>query len=140
MPVRHFKNQRNSPISTYRYDSLYQLIESYGRESIPSNQGPGLPELQTLAHEGNSGYRRQMLTSALSNRSLLKTEMGEPDFDTSFDANGNLQWLAPGANRLQWDSRNQLHQVVQVLRDNAQGQRLRKVITRKTRSLAARSD
>ena len=169
--VYHFKNQRTAPVSTFLYDTLYQLIEATGRESTPSNQGPGLPELQTplldparmgtyrqrftydaagnmqsLIHTSNDGYTRQMQTSALSNRSLLKFGTGEPDYDASFDANGNLQYLAPGAQPLQWDIRNQLCEVLQVFREDsdndrecyrydAQGQRVRKVTTRKASSV-----
>lgn len=169
-PVRHFKNQRTVPLNTYRYDTLYQLIEATGRESTPAHQGPGLPELhiptsdptrmaayrqtfaydaagnlQSLIHTGNNGYTRTMAISPTSNRSLLKTDNNEPDFDASFDANGNLLLLTSGTQPLQWDTRNQLSTVVQVLREGAQndeehyrydasGQRLRKVRTHWTDS------
>ena len=169
--VQHFRNQRTAPVSTYQYDTLYQLIEATGREATPSNQGPGLPELhsplldptrmgtyrqsftydaagnlQTLIHASNNGYARHMQTSGYSNRSLLKPETGVPDFNASFDANGNLQRLAPGAQTLKWDIRNQLCEVQQVSRqgaDNdhecyrydAQGQRVRKVTLRNTGSI-----
>ncbi|WP_300724841.1 RHS repeat-associated core domain-containing protein [Pseudomonas sp.] len=169
-PVRHFKNQRTAPLNTYQYDTLYQLVEATGRESIPSNQGPGLPELhipapdptrmaayrqtfaydaagnlQTLTHTGNNGFARRMSTSPSSNRSLLKTDNSEPDFNASFDANGNLLLLTPGGQPLQWNTRNQLSAVVQVFREGGQydeeryrydasGRRLRKVRTRWTGS------
>lgn len=169
-PVLHFRNRRTAPINTYLYDSLNQLIEATGRESIPTNQGPGLPELhtpqldpsrmapykqtftydqagnlQTLLHEGNKGYTREMVTAPLSNRSLLKTETGDPDFNSCFDANGNLRVLSPGTHSLRWDNRNQLIEVVQILRADtvnddelyrydAQSQRVRKVRTSRTKS------
>ena len=169
--VDHFKNQRTAPVSTYLYDTLYQLIEATGREATPSNQGPGLPELhtpqldstrmqpyrqrfiydaagnmQSLVHTSNDSYTRQMQTAERSNRSLLKTGTGEPDFNAGFDANGNLLQLAPGAQALQWDIRNQLSEVLHVLREegdndrecyryDAHGQRLRKVNIRKTRAV-----
>jgi len=169
-PVLYFRNRRTTPINTYRYDTLNQLIEATGRESIPTNQGPGLPELhtpqldpsrmapykqtftydqagnlQTLAHEGNKGYTREMVTAPLSNRSLLKTETGDPDFNSCFDANGNLQVLSLRTQALRWDTRNQLSEVVQILREDAvnddelyrydaQSQRVRKVRTSKTKS------
>lgn len=102
--------------------------------------------LQTLIHASNNGYARHMQTSGYSNRSLLKPETGVPDFNASFDANGNLQRLAPGAQTLKWDIRNQLCEVQQVSRqgaDNdhecyrydAQGQRVRKVTLRNTGSI-----
>jgi len=175
-PTHHFRNQRTEPVSTYRYDTLYQLIEATGRESIPTNNGPGLPEphtpvldptrmgpykqtfsydpagnLQTLVHEGNSGYTREMVTSPMSNRSLLKPETGEPDFSAGFDANGNLQILSPGTQTLRWDTRNQLREVLLVARVNAenddelyrydaQGQRVRKVRKTRTKSVVNTSE
>lgn len=169
-PVLHFRNRRTAPINIYRYDTLNQLIEATGRESIPTNQGPGLPELhtpqldpsrmapykqtftydqagnlQTLVHEGNKGYTREMVTAPLSNRSLLKTETGDPDFNSCFDANGNLQTLSLRTQALRWDTRNQLSEVVQIVREDAvnddelyrydaQSQRVRKVRTSRTKS------
>lgn len=169
-PVLHFKNRRTAPINTYQYDTLNQLIEATGRESIPTNQGPGLPELhtpqldplrmapykqtftydqagnlQTLVHEGNKGYTREMVTAPLSNRSVLKTETGDPDFNSCFDANGNLRFLSPGTQALRWDTRNQLSEVVQIVRVDAvnddeiyrydaQSQRVRKLRTSRTKS------
>lgn len=166
--ILHFNNQRTTPINTYQYDTLYQLIHTTGREAIPSNPGPVLPDLhtpsldptrmaaytqvfnydaagnlQTLIHTGSKGYTRTMATSPSSNRSLLKTGDGEPDFEASFDANGNLLQLTPGTQALRWDTRNQLSEVVQVCRDeapndderyryDATGQRRRKVCTRQT--------
>lgn len=168
--VLHFRNRRTTPINTYRYDTFNQLIEATGRESIPTNQGPGLPELhtpqldptrmapykqtftydqagnlQTLVHEGNKGYKREMVTAPLSNRSVLKTETGDPDFDSSFDSNGNLQTLSLRTQALRWDTRNQLSEVVQIVRKDAvnddelyrydaQSQRVRKVRTSRTKS------
>ena len=168
--VLHFRNRRTTPINTYRYDTFNQLIEATGRESIPTNQGPGLPELhtpqldptrmapykqtftydqagnlQTLVHEGNKGYKREMVTAPLSNRSLLKTETGDPDFNSCFDANGNLQTLSLRTQALRWDTRNQLSEVLQIVRKDAvnddelyrydaQSQRVRKVRTSRTKS------
>ncbi|WP_223589779.1 RHS repeat domain-containing protein [Pseudomonas sp. A-R-19] len=175
-PVQHFRNRRTEPVSTYRYDTLYQLIEATGRESIPTNNGPGLPELhtpmldptrmgpykqtfvydaagnlRTLVHEGSNGYTRELITSPLSNRSLLKPESGEPDFNSGFDPNGNLQVLAPGTQTLQWDTRNQLSGVVLVDRANeendderyrydAQGQRVRKIRINRTKTVVNTSE
>ncbi|VVM84294.1 RHS repeat domain-containing protein [Pseudomonas fluorescens] len=168
--VRYFSNQRTEPLNTYKYDSLYQLIEATGRESVPASQGPALPELQTplidpqrmstykqtfsydaagnlytVVHDGRSDYTREMVTAPSSNRSLLRAGNKEPDFNNSFDHNGNLQTLLPGAQTLRWNTRNQLSEVIQVLRDNAQdddevyiydgqGQRLRKTLRARTKS------
>ncbi|MBL0846036.1 RHS repeat protein, partial [Pseudomonas mediterranea] len=40
LPVRYFANQRIVPISRFRYDSLYQLIEAIGWEAGAQSQGP----------------------------------------------------------------------------------------------------
>ena len=45
-PVRYFANQRIDPISRYRYDTLYQLIEATGREvRTDASHSPALPDL-----------------------------------------------------------------------------------------------
>lgn len=139
-PVRHFNNQRIEPINTYRYDTLYQLIEATGRESASPSHGPALPgmmptpvdpnqlanytqtftydaggNLTTLRHVGARSFTREMDVAALSNRSVIK---GELDLDTAFDGDGNLLQLQPGQ-RLEWDARNQLRQVTPVERAGA---------------------
>ncbi|QIE34617.1 RHS repeat domain-containing protein [Pseudomonas psychrophila] len=147
-PVQWFAQQRVEALSTYRYDTLYQLVEATGRESINQMIGPDLPGLETfgmpddsrwrnytqtytydsgnnltqLKHDAGAGhtYLRQMVVDAHSNRSLLKEE-NPADFTTRFDANGNHLALAPGQ-MMHWNARNQLHQVTQVLRAQPDGQ------------------
>lgn len=145
-PVRYFRNQRTEPENTFTYDTLYQLIEATGRESIPTTQGPELPELQTpvidpqrmshytqtfsydsagnlqtLVHQGNKGYTRHMVTAPESNRSLIKTEDGgDPDFKNSFDTNGNLLISPLTTSTLNWNAKNQLSEVTLVTRLNEQ--------------------
>ena len=139
-PVRHFNNQRIEPVSTYRYDTLYQLIEATGRESAALARRPGLPGFQatsvdpnqlanyiqnysydaggnltTLCHVGAQCYTHTMQVSAHSNRSVPKDEI---DLAAAFDPNGNLQRLQPGQT-LTWDLRNQLRQVTPVERVDA---------------------
>ncbi|WP_148279775.1 hypothetical protein, partial [Pseudomonas syringae] len=41
--------QRIDSVSTYRYDTLYQLIEASGREWAVVNHGPVLPGFQSPA-------------------------------------------------------------------------------------------
>lgn len=138
--VRHFNNQRVDPVSTYSYDTFYQLIEATGREAANPSRGPALPALiaapadpnqlanytQTftydaggnltrLRHVGAQSYTQDMDVAAHSNRSVIKEEQ---DLATAFDANGNLLQLQPGQ-RLNWDLRNQLQQVTPVKRDGA---------------------
>ena len=147
-PVQWFAGQRIQALSTYTYDTLYQLISATGRENASQTIGPSLPGLeifgpvddsrlrtysQTYSYDsggnltwlkhvagaGNS-YTREMVVDARSNRSLFND--GSPiDFAKAFDANGNLQALAPGQ-CMQWDSRNQLQHVTQVQRDQPDGQ------------------
>jgi insecticidal toxin complex protein TccC len=169
--IRYFRNQRTDPTNHYRYDTLYQLIEASGRESVAASQGPltrlsqstvtssykqtfsydPAGNLQTLIHEGLRGYTREMVSESSSNRSLPKPQTGEPDFIKSFDSNGNLLILSPGAQIMHWDSRNQLSEVIQVTRHDepnddelyrydGHGQRLRKVLHRKTKSATLSSE
>jgi insecticidal toxin complex protein TccC len=169
--TRYFRNQRTDPTNHYRYDTLYQLIEASGRESVAASQGPltrlsqstvtssykqtfsydPAGNLQTLIHEGLRGYTREMVSESSSNRSLPKPQTGEPDFIKSFDSNGNLLILSPGAQVMHWDSRNQLSEVIQVTRHDepnddelyrydGHGQRLRKVLHRKTKSATLTSE
>ena len=138
-PVRFFNNQRIEPVSTYRYDTLYQLIEATGREIATGRQGPALPELQPtpldanrlsqfvqtydydagnnltmLRHVGAQSYTHEMQVAPFSNRSVPK----DVDLAAAFDANGNLSQLQPGQ-MLGWDLRNQLERVTPVERLDA---------------------
>lgn len=135
--IRYYRNQRIEPLSNYRYDTLYQLIEATGCESIAVAQRPGLPGMQptpvdpaqlvnynqsytydsggnliSLRHVGACTYTREMLVEPHSNRSVLK-DVGY--FAAAFDANGNQQQLQPGQ-CLSWDQRNQLREVTPVER------------------------
>lgn len=144
-PTRYFANQRIEPLSSYQYDSLYQLIEATGREAATVNHGPVFPEfqspadpsqlanytqtyrydaggnLQQLTHVGAQTHSRTLVTARTSNRSLPVINDQPPDEATigaGFDANGNLLQLQAGQT-LSWDRRNQLQQVHPVLRETA---------------------
>ena len=147
-PAQWFAQQQVEATSTYRYDTLYQLIEATGRENASQRIGPELPGLEifgarddshwrnytqtftydsganltSLKHDAGAGntYQRQMVVAQLSNRSLFKGE-GPVDFASGFDANGNQQALTPGQ-LMSWNARNQLHQVTQVVREEPDGQ------------------
>ena len=147
-PVQWFAQQQIEAVNTYRYDTLYQLIEATGRENASQRIGPELPGLEifgarddshwrnytqtytydsganltSLKHDAGAGntYLRQMVVAESSNRSLLKGE-GPVDFASGFDVNGNQQALAPGQ-LMHWNARNQLHQVTQVAREEPDGQ------------------
>ena len=141
-PAQHNANQRINPVSSYVYDSLYQLVQASGREEQGASIQPSLPEwsksagdrsrllnftqrytydercnLIKVQHqcEGNN-YTRDMRIAPDSNRGLSwKTGDPEPDFANVFDANGNLQALQTGR-PLVWNIRNQLHSVTLVER------------------------
>ena len=146
-PPRYFGNQRLEARNTYRYDSLYQLIEATGWEAVGHLGGPGLPEFETLPpdparigqytqtyqynegnnlielrHVGRQNYPRRMAVAVDSNRALQQAgdhPPSESDFIEGFDANGNQRFLAPGQ-RMIWDGRNQLHCVEPAIRDGAE--------------------
>ncbi|MCP1454108.1 RHS repeat domain-containing protein [Pseudomonas kilonensis] len=144
-PERFNSNQRVKPVSTFTYDSLYQLTSATGREAAGLAAPPGLPtagttsfdptqlfnfaeqytyddggNLTELRHvrEGNN-YTRTLNVAAASNR-LVSWSQGDDTttrITMSCDANGNLQALCPGQ-ALEWNSRNQLDSVVLVQREN----------------------
>lgn len=140
------RNQRIEPVSRYRYDSLYRLIEASGRQWRNAPGGPQLPEFQSTAdpgqlenytrfyrydeagnltvmqHQADSASRTERTAVArFSNRSLPEKPDGElPDeqeITVGHDLNGNRIGLQPGQT-LQWDLRNQLRQVDQVVRED----------------------
>jgi RHS repeat-associated protein len=140
--VTYFNNQRIDPVSRYRYDSLYQLIEARGWEVSSPSHGPALPVLlptpldpnqrrnytQTFAYDaaGNLLTRHHsgapsfsMFTSAYSNRSLAQRDdgslPGEPQISEGFDLAGNQLELQRGQ-AMSWDVRNQLRRVTLVQR------------------------
>ena len=138
-PTRFFRNQVIEPISTYEYDTLYQLISATGREVDTATRGPGLPaiadanqlvnyrqtyqydragNMQRLSHQGAQSWNLRMATALRSNRSLPERNgelPGEAEIATAFDRSGNLQALQPGQG-LVWDLRNQLQKVSPVVR------------------------
>jgi insecticidal toxin complex protein TccC len=138
-PISFFANQRIDPVSTYRYDTLYQLIEATGREvKTDSSHGPALPGLQNppdpaqmanytqrydydaagnllqMRHVGAQNFTRTMRVALDSNRSLPEGDV-DMDFAKAFDANGNLLQLVRGQ-ALRWNARNQLQQLTTVVR------------------------
>jgi len=142
--VTYFNQQRIEPVSRYRYDSLYQLVEAKGWEVSQPSHGPALPDLlptpldpnqrrnytQTFAydaagnllarhHSGAPGF--SMSTSAYSNRSLAQREdgslPGEPQISEGFDLAGNQLELQRGQ-AMNWDVRNQLRRVTRVQRQD----------------------
>lgn len=143
-PVQFGSNQRVEAISTYTYDSLYQLTSATGREAAGSNSQPHLPsssrtpidarqlfnftELYTYDTGGNltelrhvrdrNNYTRTLNIAAANNR-LQSWNKGDstPDIAANFDANGNLHALQPGQ-ALEWNTRNQLASVMLIQRED----------------------
>ncbi|WP_434593542.1 RHS repeat protein [Pseudomonas sp. R4-83] len=142
--VSCFNNQRIDPVSWYRYDSLYQLVEARGWEVSQPSHGPALPDLLptpldpdqrrnytqkfdydaagnliTRHHSGAPGF--SMFTSAYSNRSLGQRDdgnlPGEADIASGFDEAGNQLQLQRGQ-AMYWNVRNELSRVVLVQRPN----------------------
>lgn len=175
-PVRYFKNQCVRQLKVYRYDTLYQLVEAHGQEVYEPSKGGRLCEwrkesidpgcrvnykqyfeydvagnLRVRVHEGGKNSTLKMFVAADSNRSLPFHEDGsEPDIVAGFDACGNQRLLQPGL-ALEWDSRNQLHQVTSVLREGRDsdrvyyrygidGRRVRKVSVSQAKSVVHRSE
>ncbi|MDO7928760.1 RHS repeat-associated core domain-containing protein [Pseudomonas sp. KFB-139] len=143
-PIRYFANQRIEPVSTYQYDTLYQLTEATGRELATVNHGPVFADfqspadpaqlanytqtygydaggnLQQLTHVGSQNHSRTLVTALHSNRSLPvinNQPPSEEDIAAAFDDNGNLLALQAGQT-LSWDLRNQLQEVKPVVRES----------------------
>ncbi|WP_448096696.1 RHS repeat-associated core domain-containing protein [Luteibacter yeojuensis] len=142
-PTTWFDGAQIDPVDTYVYDTLYQLIEASGRESVQACIGRPLPGLvvpgggiasrcrrylqtysydaagnmRTLSHTASDGiqYVRTMKVAARSNRSLYQPpDAPPPDVEAAFDGNGNLQRL--GGSTVTWDARNQLQRVTLLVR------------------------
>ncbi|MCP1518364.1 insecticidal toxin complex protein TccC [Pseudomonas migulae] len=144
-PIRYFANQRIAPLKTYRYDTLYQLIEATGCEAKTGSGGPALPDFQSLpqdpsqlanytqtfyydaggnlldlVHVGAQAHGRTLTRARYSNRCLPERDNRPPTEDelaNGFDANGNLRELQAGQS-LTWDLRNQLREVRPVVRED----------------------
>jgi insecticidal toxin complex protein TccC len=148
-PVHYFNQQKVEAISTYIYDTLYQVIQSSGRESVRSQIGPGMPPLEFFGlvddtrwrnyvqhyayDEGgnltkikhqygqNQSCTRHMTVAQNSNRSLLNDDPDGPpaEIANGFDKNGNQRELMRGQ-EMSWDLHNQLYRVTQVVRANGE--------------------
>ncbi|MFJ4498208.1 RHS repeat domain-containing protein [Pseudomonas atacamensis] len=146
-PTRFFRNQTINPVSSFIYDSLYQLICATGWQRSSTVNGPQEPvfssppdsaqlenyrqtytydaagNLITLAHSAASkSWTQRTAISRYSNRGLEQTISGalpdEPDISAAFDINGKRKMLQPGQ-LLQWSAGGRLLQVDQVMRKEA---------------------
>ncbi|WP_339527227.1 RHS repeat domain-containing protein [Pseudomonas sp. EL_65y_Pfl2_R96] len=142
-PVQFGSNQRVEAVSTFTYDSLYQLTGATGREAAGPHNQPHLPifsrtpidarqlfnftehykydtggNLTELRHvRDRSNYTRTLNVAAANNR-LLSWSKGDstPDIAASYDDNGNQQALHPGQ-ALEWNPHNQLASVMLIQRE-----------------------
>lgn len=139
LPVRYFANQRIDPISRFRYDSLYQLIEAIGWEAGAQNQGPvgrldpaalsnyrqtyrydDSGNLLELIHVGAQNHGRQLQAARYSNRCLPHRDGVPPteeEIAAAFDGRGNCLALE-SSRTLAWDLRNQLRSVTPIERES----------------------
>lgn len=178
-PAHFHRNQRTEATCRYRYDSLSRLIEASGRQIRNATAGPQLPEFSSPAdpgqlenytrtytydcagnllrieHRAASGNRTERTAVAhSSNRSLAEKADGqmpdESEIAAGYDAGGNRLFLQHGKD-LQWDRRNELRQVSQIVRANepddiefyvydAGGQRQRKIRQIYTGAVTRRSE
>lgn len=139
VPPSFFANQRVDGHREFSYDSLYRLISASGYDDAAPIDNPGRPEptnpadrrnyRQTYAYDlggnlielrhvrdGNS-YTRRVSIDPQSNRGVrMNDNQPQPNFDTLFDAHGNLLALQPGQ-PLNWNARDQLAHVTLVARD-----------------------
>ena len=140
-PVQFGSNQRVEAVSTFTYDSLYQLTSATGREAesrinqplasrapidalklfnftehYEYDNGGNLTELRHVRDRNN--YTRTFSVANASNR-LLSWNKGDSSLPSTadFDANGNQQALNPGQT-LEWNARNQLASVLLIPRED----------------------
>ncbi|WP_422776348.1 RHS repeat domain-containing protein [Pseudomonas mediterranea] len=141
LPVRYFANQCIDPVSRFRYDSLYRLIEASGWEAGAPNQGPDSVgrvdpaalsnyrqtyryddsgNLLELTHVGAQNHGRQLQAARYSNRCLPYRDGVPPteeEIAAAFDARGNCLALE-SSRTLAWDLRNQLCSVTPIERES----------------------
>ncbi len=145
--TRFFRNQKIEAVSTFTYDSLYQLLSATGFQQINTQNGPQDPvfsspedpaqlenyrqtfaydsagNLTTLVHSAASqSWTQRTVISRYSNRGLEQrldgSLPGEDEIAAGFDDNGNRKTLQSGQT-LRWNARRQLRHVDQVKRNNA---------------------
>ncbi|MFD2882681.1 hypothetical protein ACFS4T_04730 [Pseudomonas lini] len=143
-PVQFGSNQKVEAVSTFTYDSLYQLTSATGRETAGTTTAPYVPALgitpidtrqlfnftqhYTYDAGGNltelrhvrdrNNYTRTFNVANLNNRLVSWCQGSElPGTATTFDDNGNLQDLQSGQS-LQWNALNQLTRVMLLKRED----------------------
>ena len=150
-PITFGSNQRVEALSTFTYDSLYQLISATGREAAKADIQPHLPvssrtpidarqlfrftehytydaggNLTQLRHvRDRNNYTRSLTVDNASNRAhSWKQGDSSLPMAANLDANGNLQALQPG-HAMEWNPRNQLDSVMLIEREEGRDDRER---------------
>lgn len=143
--VQFASNQKIEAVSTFTYDSLYQLTSASGREAAGTSTAPYIPSLgripdnarqlfnytQHYTYDAGSNltelrhvrdrnnYTRTFNVANVSNRLMSWRQRSESqDTAITCDPNGNSLALQSGQS-LQWNARNQLTGVVLVKREGA---------------------
>ena len=144
--TRFWRNQKVEPLSTYVYDSLYQLASATGREMANAGQqGVKLPAMATLdnvtysrysrtytydmagnltrirhsAPATNHNYTTAITVSDRSNRAVDSALTRDPAaVEALFNASGQQKTLLPGQ-PLTWTPRGELQGVTQIVREGA---------------------
>ncbi|GLO57500.1 hypothetical protein PPUJ20066_35360 [Pseudomonas putida] len=145
--TRFWRNQKVEPLSTYVYDSLYQLASATGREMANAGQqGVNLPDMAPLdnitysrynrsytydmagnltrirhsAPATNHSYTTDITVSDRSNRAVHSALTQDPAaVEALFNASGQQKALLPGQ-QLSWTPRGELHAVTQVMREGTE--------------------
>ena len=137
---RFWNNQRTASRRTFRYDTLYQLVEASGRELISNTRGETLRakrlstntheyvnyvrnysydsagNLIKLHHHGAEKYTRIVSVAGNSNRGVYSPTGDNLNIDKYFDVYGNQLSLNNGIS-LNWNSRGELKQAILVGRE-----------------------
>ncbi|TDB57276.1 RHS repeat-associated core domain-containing protein [Photorhabdus khanii] len=146
----HFwRNQKVVPKNTYRYDSLYQLIQSTGHEManigqqnnqmptplipLPSDDkiytkyirtysydlGNNLTKIQHNAPASRNIYTTEITVSNRSNRAVLSQSALTPENVDAQFDAGGYQLALQKGQNLSWNQRGELQQVTTISRNNS---------------------
>ncbi|WP_060510257.1 RHS repeat protein [Pseudomonas sp. NBRC 111124] len=142
--TRYWRNQQVEPRNTFRYDSLYQLVQVKGREMANrGQQGVELPpvggddqtaysnytrsyaydtagnllRIRHSAPASNNCYSIDITVSDRSNRAVLGTLASQPEqVEAQFTVGGQQHRLQPGQT-LAWTHRAELRSVTPINRE-----------------------
>ena len=147
--TQFWRNQKVVPQNTYRYDSLYQLVQTTGRQmasiaqqssTLPSpliplpvddsaytnytrtyayDRGDNLMRIRHSAPATGNNYTSDITVSSRSNRAVLASLTSGPDTVDELFDSGGHQLQLFPGQHLNWNARGQLQQVNPVVREGA---------------------